>query len=129
MLKLFKCNTCGNIVVKIIDSGVTPSCCGKNMTELIPESTDGALEKHVPVFERKGNVICITVGKEEHPMTDMHHIEFIILETNKGFYIHRIHKEGCEVCLPKACFYMVAGEEPVAVYEYCNLHGLYVCNC
>lgn len=124
-IKLYKCNTCGNVIVKIIDSDMTPSCCGKQMSELRPEMTDGALEKHVPVAEKKGNVVCVRVGEEPHPMTDMHHIEFIILHTNKGFHVHYTYQSECDVCEPKACFYLVAGEEPLEVLEYCNLHGLY----
>ena len=27
---------------------------------------------------------------------------------------------------PKATFILAEGEKPVAVYEYCNLHGLWV---
>lgn len=128
-LKFYKCNTCGNIIVKIVDQDTTPSCCGKIMTELRPGMTDGALEKHVPSVGRNRNIVCVTVGSVEHPMEDMHHIEFIVLETTKGFTVKYTYYEGCNNCAPRACFNLGEGEEPVAVYEYCNLHGLYVKEC
>lgn len=127
--KLYKCNTCGKIVLEVMNSGVVPTCCGGNMTLLSPKTTDGALEKHVPVYEKKGSVICITVGAEEHPMTAEHHIEFIILETNKGFYVRYLFDSENKVNFPGACFHLGAGEEPVSVIEYCNIHGLYLSKC
>lgn len=139
-LKIYRCSVCGNIMVKIKDADMTPTCCGKMMAELQAESTDGALEKHVPEYERKGNMVCVVVGAVEHPMTEVHHIEFIILQTTKGFHVHYLCNTGCDVsttpspsningAVPKTCFYLSGGEEPVAIYEYCNLHGLYVRKC
>ena len=43
------CKHCGNIMAKVKDSGVPVVCCGENMTEIIPGTTDAAVEKHVPV--------------------------------------------------------------------------------
>lgn len=50
-MKFYICSVCGNLVEKIVDGGTTPSCCGKPMRELFPASTDGAVEKHVPVYD------------------------------------------------------------------------------
>lgn len=125
-LKFYKCNTCGNLIVKIIDGETIPVCCGKQMTELRPAMTDGALEKHVPVWKRDKNTVDVTVGQIEHPMTLLHHIDFIVLETTKGFYVQNVFNSDCENCKPEACFTICKDEEPVAVYEYCNLHGIYV---
>ena len=54
-------------------------------------------------------------------MLDAHYIQFICLETENGVQIKYL-KPGQE---PKAEF-SLNGEKPVAVYEYCNLHGLWV---
>lgn len=48
--KFYLCPVCGNVLVKIEDSGVTPHCCGREMVELEPGTTDASLEKHVPVL-------------------------------------------------------------------------------
>ena len=48
-MKLYKCEICGNIIEKVIDKGVPVMCCGKPMVELTANTSDGALEKHVPL--------------------------------------------------------------------------------
>ena len=88
-------------------------------TELIPNTTDGAYEKHVPVIEQQGDHVTVRVGSVAHPMLDIHYIEWIILETATGYQKHDL-KPGQD---PEAAF---AVTEPViAAYEYCNLHGLW----
>lgn len=120
-LKFYKCETCGNIVEMIKASGAPVSCCGKNMTEVIPGTSDGAAEKHVPVYSVAGNVVDVAVGTVEHPMLDVHYIEWIVVETNKG--VHRINLKPNEA--PKAKMLLADGEHVIAVYAYCNLHGLW----
>ena len=34
--KFYKCAHCGNVIVKVVDSGVPVVCCGKKMEELVP---------------------------------------------------------------------------------------------
>ena len=89
--------------------------------ELIPGSTDGAGEKHVPFVETGDNEIKIKVGEVAHPMMDEHWINNIYLETDKGFYTKNLNP-GEE---PEAIFILDENENPVAAYEYCNLHGLW----
>lgn len=120
-MKFYKCEICGNIVEMIKESGNVMSCCGQNMKELIPCSSDGAVEKHVPVCEMEGRKVCVKVGENEHPMLDAHFIEWIALETTKGVYRIMLHPGDA----PKAHFTLCEGEEVVGVYAYCNLHGLW----
>jgi superoxide reductase len=91
------------------------------MTELIPGTSDGAHEKHVPVGEADGSKIIVKVGEVEHPMMENHFIQYIILETDKGFML----KELTPSDKPCAEFVLADGEKAVAAYEYCNLHGLW----
>lgn len=88
--------------------------------ELVPNTTDGAYEKHVPVIEEDGNKVMVTVGAVEHPMLDVHFIEWILLETATGFQVKKL-LPGMK---PSAVF--TADEKVLAAYEYCNLHGLWV---
>lgn len=136
--KFFKCSHCGNIVVQFVDSGVTPFCCGEAMTELVPQTADGNYEKHLPVIihtesdemRATGNsnlergMSCtdlkVQVGSVEHPMTPEHHIEFIYLETQEGGQLVQLPQNS----KPAATF-CVCKCTPTAVYEYCNLHGLW----
>ncbi|MEE0741296.1 MAG: desulfoferrodoxin [Emergencia sp.] len=121
MVKLYKCAHCGNIVEMVEDKGVNVVCCGEPMQLLNPNTTDAATEKHVPVVEADGNKIKVKVGSVEHPMTEEHHIAFIILETDKGVQRKALDPVG----KPEAEFVLADGEKAVAAYEYCNLHGFW----
>ena len=119
--KFFLCTTCGNVVVKAIDSGVDVVCCGQEMKELIPGTMDASLEKHLPVVERIDDcTIKVKVGSMPHPMSKEHHIVFIYLETEHGGQIQYLDPEG-----PAEAFFCGCKDKPVAVYEFCNIHGLW----
>ncbi len=120
-MKFYKCEHCGNIVEAVVESGVPVVCCGQPMTEMVAGAVDAAFEKHVPVVEAEGNVVKVFVGEVEHPMLEEHHIAFIAIETNKGVQ-RKALKAGEK---PEAVFALAEGEELVAAYEYCNLHGLW----
>lgn len=114
-MKIYKCENCGKIIVNLGENEGT-----LNKTELIPGSVDAAQEKHVPVVKVDGNTVTVKVGEVTHPSLPEHHIEWILLETVKGYQIKYL--EAGDV--PEASF-VVFGDEPVAAYEYCNLHGLW----
>ena len=118
--KFFKCEHCGNVAVKLVDSGVPMVCCGDKMTELNANTPDAAVEKHVPDVNIKGDEIEVVVGSTVHPMTEDHYIQWIYLETEKGGQIRSLTPSD----EPKAVF-SVKGDKGVAVYELCNLHGLW----
>ena len=121
-IKFFKCEHCGNIVIKVVDAGVPVMCCGEKMVELVAGSVDAAVEKHVPVVEVEGANVRVKVGEVEHPMTEEHLIQFVVLVTEKGYQVAQLTAEN----EPKAEFVLVEGDAAVKVYEYCNLHGLWV---
>ena len=120
-LKFFKCEICGNIVEMIHDSGNPIVCCGKNMTELVPGTVDASLEKHVPAVKVEGNTVSVQIGEVKHPMLDEHHIEWVAIETKKGSQ-RKTLKPGDE---PVVTFILAEGDELIATYEYCNIHGLW----
>ena len=119
--KFFKCRHCGNVITKVVDAGVPVVCCGEKMEELIPNTVDASGEKHLPVVTRVDDCrIKVEVGSVAHPMTEEHHIAFIYVETeNGGMRINLPHTGK-----PEAVF-CTCSDKPVAVYEYCNLHGLW----
>ncbi|MBR6293306.1 MAG: desulfoferrodoxin [Lachnospiraceae bacterium] len=119
--KFYKCEHCGNIIAMVKNTGVPVVCCGEKMKEIVPGTVDASLEKHVPVFEVKDNVVYVTVGAVIHPMEEKHFIEWISLQTNAGNQ-RKVLKPGTE---PKAAFAICEGETVEAVYAYCNLHGLW----
>lgn len=119
--KFYICEHCGNIIAMVKPSGVPVMCCGQKMKELIPGTTDAAVEKHVPVYEVKDNIVTVTVGSVTHPMLPEHFIEWISIQTKFGNQ-RKVLKPGEE---PKACFALCEGDEIEAVYAYCNLHSLW----
>ena len=118
--KFFICKLCSNLIGVIDNKGIPLTCCGEEMTELIPNTVDASGEKHLPEVIISGDVMSVQVGSVPHPMTDEHYIQFIYVETESGGQCKCL-KPGDE---PKAKFSFV-DDKPVAVYEYCNLHGLW----
>ena len=120
-LKFFICKHCGNIITHLFSSGVKVVCCGEPMAELIPNTSDGAGEKHVPVVKVNGQEVTVEVGSVQHPSLPAHYIQWIALHTENGVQF-RYLKAGDA---PKAVFVLADDEKAIAAYEYCNLHGLW----
>lgn len=120
-MKFLKCKICGKIVAVVNERQVPTICCGQPMEEMVPNTSDGAVEKHVPVFEVEGNIVRVKVGSVDHPMLDNHYIEWIAIQTNLGNQ-RKVLKPGEK---PEAEFALLPGEKVIAVLEHCNLHGLF----
>jgi len=120
MQKFFICEKCGNFV-SMVDALHAPlHCCGAPMKELVANTVEASTEKHLPAVTVSGNELHVEVGSVLHPMEEAHYIKFIYVETENGGQRKSL-KVGAE---PKAVFSFV-NDKPVAVYEYCNLHGLW----
>ncbi len=120
-MKFYRCRHCGNVVVFAVASGVPVVCCGEEMQEMTAGVVDASREKHVPAFQRDGDIMKVQVGSVAHPMEEKHRIDFVALETQNGFQFAGL-KAGTA---PSASFALAPGDIPVAVWEYCNLHGLW----
>ncbi len=121
MKKFYICEHCGNIIEKHVDSKVPVVCCGTKMQELVANTVEASVEKHIPVATINGNVVNVSVGSVAHPMTAEHLIQWIYLETNLGGAVKYLSPESA----PVVEFSLAEGEKAVAVYAYCNLHGLW----
>ena len=110
-----------SIIMLIGGKGTDISCGGKPMNFLTANTTDAAQEKHVPQVTVDGKKVIVKVGSVAHPMTDAHLIQWIYLQTKRGGqYVHLSATDK-----PEAEFVVADGDEPVAAYEFCNLHGLW----
>ena len=107
--KFYICEHCGNIVGKINDAGVPLMCCGQKMKELVPGTVEG-------------NLVKVSVGAVEHPMTEAHLIQWVYLQTVSGGQ-RKVLTPGAA---PAVTFALTDDDKPVAVYAYCNLHGLWM---
>ena len=118
--KFYICEKCGNVVEIINASGVIPHCCGQKMSVLEAGVVEASREKHVPEIEVSGDKVKVTVGSVLHPMSEEHSILWVYLETDKGG-----QRKNLEVGKEPVVSFSLDGEKPVAVYAYCNLHGLW----
>ncbi len=118
--RFYVCEHCGNIVGMIHDAGVPLMCCGQKMKQLEPGTVEASIEKHIPVVTVDGDKVKVVVGSVLHPMSQEHSITWVYLQTDRG---------GQRKCLPvdgaPEIIFALADEKPVAVYAYCNLHGLW----
>ena len=115
-----KCMKCGALVKVLEDCKCSGDCgikcCGEKMTVLTPNSTDGAVEKHVPIYEVKDGKLFVKVN---HVMEKEHYIEWIsIVFNNKE--ITTYFNPG-EEAVTHCCKY----EPGTTIYAYCNKHGLW----
>jgi len=120
-MKFYKCSHCGNIIAFVENKGVPVKCCGEKMEEIVANTVDAAKEKHVPVIKVEGNLVTVNVGDVAHPMLPEHSILWVALETKQGAQ----RKELAVGSEPTVQFALVDGDEVVAAYAYCNLHGLW----
>ena len=120
-VKFYICEHCGNIVEKIQDKKVPVVCCGEKMKLLEPGVVEASHEKHIPVVSVNGSEVRVEVGSVAHPMAEEHSILWVCLETCCGVYRKNLSVGNP----PVASFVLSDGEKPVAVYAYCNLHGLW----
>ena len=118
--KFFICKHCGNMIGLIDNKGVPMVCCGEKMTELVPNTVEASVEKHLPVVTVSGDKISVQIGSVSHPMEEAHHIAFLYVETECGGQ-RKCLKVGEEPKL-EFCF---SNDKPIAVYAFCNLHGLW----
>jgi superoxide reductase len=115
MLKFYQCEQCGKVIISK-DELHLPA-----LKEIIPSSTDAAVEKHVPVVTKKCKQVQVNVGSVTHPMSEEHFIGWIALETEKGYQVQYLSANEA----PMAAFTLANGDKVVAVYAYCNLHGIW----
>lgn len=116
-LKFFKCKNCGDVVIRLLNEN---SECKPNMEELVANTVDASSEKHLPVAVCENGFVKVKVGSIMHPMEQAHYIQFIAVQTEDSYILKTLSPEKA----PEVEIY-VGEEKPVAIYEYCSLHGLW----
>ena len=121
--KFYLCTHCGNLAELICDAGVPMICCGEAMQLLIPNIEPASHEKHIPVVRQENGSLWVTVGAVQHPMIPEHYIRWICVESKTGMM--------CKTLIPgqaPEATFCLGSERPLAVYAYCNIHGLWMTN-
>ncbi len=118
--QIFKCTVCDNMIATVRVGDGELVCCDKAMQEIKENvQNDVATEKHIPIVEKNGDILTITIGETEHPMENDHYIEWV--EVISGPTVHRRYLEpGSE---PKTKF--ICRQDTFTVRAFCNLHGLW----
>ena len=120
--KFYICPKCKKIIAVVKDTPVPTMCCGEKMVEIVPNTSDGAREKHVPVIKVEGTKVTVTVGEVMHPMTEAHYIEWIGIQTKNC----NQRKVLLPTDKPEAVFYIAEDDEVKCAFAYCNLHSLFM---
>lgn len=120
-VRFFICNHCGNIIVMVRDCGVPVQCCSEKMQEIVPGTSEGAQEKHIPVYEVNGETVNVSVGETEHPMTSEHYIDWVCIETENGIQFKNLYPG----MTPHTSFSISKGDKVKSVYAFCNQHNLW----
>ena len=119
--KFYICRHCGNLVHMIHDAGVPMMCCGQKMDELLPNTVEASGEKHLPAVTVEDGAVHVNVGSINHPMIPEHYIEWIYVQTENSGHLKSLKPSddpSASVCL--------GDDKLLAVYAYCNLHGLWM---
>ena len=120
-LLFYRCAHCGAVHANLWPGAVT-ACCGAPMERLLPNGEKASLDRHLPYVEIGGDTVTCRMGIEPHEMTQEHSIQWLCLETVRGFQWKRMTLGEDEI--PSAEF-KLADDLPTACYGYCNLHGLW----
>jgi len=118
--KFYICAHCKNLVEMVHDAGVKPFCCGQKMDELIPNTVEASGEKHLPAVTVADGVVEVHVGSVDHPMEDVHFIQWVQLQTETGS-----QRKYLTPGQPPHIRFELGDDKAIAVYAYCNLHGLW----
>ena len=120
--KFFRCKTCGNIAVLVVNKGAPLVCCGAVMEEMSVNTVDASMEKHIPTITVNDCTLEVNVGSIDHPMEEGHFIDFVYVETENGG-----QRKKLQIGAAPHVSFCLKDDKAVAVYAYCNLHGLWAC--
>ena len=117
-VRFYRRPICGNIVGLIEGDMGHVRCCGVEMEEMVANSVDASMEKHVPVYEKVEDELVVKVGEVEHPMEKDHYIMWIAQVTeNRTTRVRLYPEQATETRFP-----YIKG---ATLYAYCNKHGLW----
>lgn len=119
-LCLYRCNTCGKVIVVMENKMDTDTiCCGSPMEKIAPQTEGEEIDEHLPCVNVTHGIAHVRVGKVLHPLEEDNHIKIIALSFSDGFYVKYL--SACEK--PELEVPVGKGRILKSVYSYCNKHG------
>lgn len=120
--QIYKCSICGNITEVIHEGAGELVCCGKPMDLMEGKTKEEGTEKHMPIIDIiSENEISVKVGEVDHPMENIHYIEWIEAIMIDGSSIRKFLKPEEK---PEAIFNI--NNKIESIRAYCNIHGLWL---
>ena len=111
----------GSNEIFYLNSSLNPEFfCSDKVEEILPNTIEASMEKHIPTFEINENTIKVSVGSVLHPMNDNHYISLIYLETEKGGQVKYLKPTDKPIAI-----FNIEEDKAISIYEYCTLHGLW----
>lgn len=92
-----------------------------HLIQILVEQHIGDKSKHQPIVTYENRQVKVKIGHVMHPMNQDHHISMIFLKTKQGGQ----YKILSYLETPIVTFELTQDDEPIEVYGYCNLHGLW----
>lgn len=112
-LKLKKCTICGR--TSEVEENENMMCCGKEMEDIIPNTVECAVEKHIPTYDKVEDEIFVKVN---HVMEKEHYIEWIcMVNGDEKIKVMLYPEQDASTRFP-----YIKGAK---IYAYCNKHGLW----
>jgi len=93
----------------------------QELVHILVEKHEGDETKHQPIITHQDKQVKVKIGNIMHPMTMEHHISMIFLKTKQGGQYKLLNYQET----PIVTFELSEEDEPLEVYGYCNLHGLW----
>lgn len=121
--KFYICKKSGIVFHRCVDKDETTLCNDNQFIELLPNTVDASKEKHLPVVSINSDSVTVSIGSITHPMDSNHYISFIYLETENSGQIKYLNPGNNPIVT-----FHIKDDKPIAVYEYCTLHGLWKTN-
>lgn len=117
--QFYKCLVCG-IVVEILDGGAgEPVCCGQPMRLLTPRTDEPAGQHAVELRHAGGRSLVRVGGRQGHPDTAGHFIQWIAVQTGRQTLRRQIRPDEA----PQAEFALSDPAE--RALAMCSRHGLW----
>ena len=119
-MKIYKCNICMKVIEVFYEVPVPTVCCNEDMELMEANTSDGAAEKHLPIYQvdKLHEGMTVTVGENIHPMEDNHYIMWIAQVIDN--IVTRVDLNPGDEPIGK--FKYIKGS---TIYAYCDKHGLW----
>ncbi len=118
--KFLKCKKCNTIFHQFGNEELKLSCDGEMLEEIMPNTVEADVERHVPVAEVNGNVLKVSVGVLPHPNEADHFIEWIYVKNGNRTWGKTLTEKE-----PAVAEFLGDWHGKIEIEAYCSKHGIW----